>query len=106
VEQWPRGLVIEVGSVPRGVVKAIMVHRHLRSLDLPRDGSGGHALVHAVAARIGGSQHGVTGPNQRGGRCPPLGGKEHEADRLTSLAQKKGPTHVGPCGKERRGNLR
>ena len=46
VEQWPRGLVIEVGSVPRGIVKAIMVHRHQRSLDFLRDGSGGRALVH------------------------------------------------------------
>ncbi|MFN9547590.1 MAG: aspartoacylase [Cyanobacteriota bacterium] len=77
VEQWPCGLVIEVGPVPQGVVKAaicqqtqlalqtalavlanardgalrlpphLVVHRHLRSLDLPRDASGkARALVH------------------------------------------------------------
>ncbi|MEB3335197.1 MAG: aspartoacylase [Cyanobacteriota bacterium] len=77
VEQWPCGLVIEVGPVPQGVVNAaicrqtqlaletalavlaearsgrprlperLVVHRHLRSLDLPRDGQGlARALVH------------------------------------------------------------
>ena len=70
VEQWPCGLVIEVGPVPQGVVNAaicrqtelaleatlavlaeardqalrlpagLVVHRHLRSLDLPRDAQG------------------------------------------------------------------
>ncbi len=70
VEQWPCGLVIEVGPVPQGVVNArickqtqltlemalavvaearrgalrlppeLVVHRHLRSLDVPRDGNG------------------------------------------------------------------
>lgn len=70
VEQWPCGLVIEVGPVPQGVVTAricrqtqlaletalallaeaqagdlrlprqLVVHRHLRSLDLPRDDNG------------------------------------------------------------------
>jgi aspartoacylase len=70
VEQWPCGLVIEVGPVPQGVVSAticaqtelalttalavlaearegalrlpdrLVIHRHLGSLDLPRDGNG------------------------------------------------------------------
>lgn len=70
VERWPCGLVIEVGPVPQGVVNAaiarqtrlaleeglaclaaaragtlrlpprLVVHRHLASLDLPRDGAG------------------------------------------------------------------
>lgn len=70
VERWPCGLVIEVGPVPQGVVQAticrqtqlaleaglaalvearlgqlrlpdsLTVHRHLGSLDLPRDGEG------------------------------------------------------------------
>jgi len=78
VEQWPCGLVIEVGPVPQGVVTAticrqtqlaletalallaearegalrlphqLVVHRHLRSLDLPRAASGeACAVVHA-----------------------------------------------------------
>jgi aspartoacylase len=78
VEQWPCGLVIEVGPVPQGVVTAsiceqtqlalqtafalladaqsgqlrlpqgLVVHRHLRSLDLPRDAMGrACAMVHA-----------------------------------------------------------
>ncbi|MFN9624135.1 MAG: aspartoacylase [Cyanobacteriota bacterium] len=77
VEQWPCGLVIEVGAVPQGVVNAticrqtelaleatlavlaeardqtlrlpaaLVVHRHLRSLDLPRDVHGRpSALLH------------------------------------------------------------
>ena len=77
VEQWPCGLVIEVGPVPQGVVNAaicrqtelaletalalladardqalrlparLVVHRHLRSLDLPRDSRGGaRAMLH------------------------------------------------------------
>jgi len=77
VEQWPCGLVIEVGPVPQGVVNAticqqtqlaletalgllaearegalhlppqLVVHRHLRSLDLPRTPSGeAWAVVH------------------------------------------------------------
>ncbi len=77
VEQWPCGLVIEVGPVPQGVVSAaigeqtelalatalavladardgdlrlprrLVIHRHLRSLDVPRDGSGRpRACVH------------------------------------------------------------
>jgi aspartoacylase len=76
-EQWPCGLVIEVGPVAQGVVNAticrqtqlalegalvvlaearegqlrlptqLVVHRHLRSLDLPRDGEGHPcAMVH------------------------------------------------------------
>jgi aspartoacylase len=76
-ERWPCGLVIEVGPVPQGVVNAricrqtqlaleatlavlaearqgtlrlpaqLVVHRHLRSLDLPRDGEGHPcAVVH------------------------------------------------------------
>jgi aspartoacylase len=70
VERWPCGLVIEVGPVPQGVVRAeiveqtrlaleetlavlaiarqrrlslpgeLVVHRHLRSLDLPRAADG------------------------------------------------------------------
>jgi aspartoacylase len=70
VESWPCGLVIEVGPVPQGVIEprlcsqsqlaleaalaalaaagrgclaqppALVVHRHLASLDLPRDGGG------------------------------------------------------------------
>jgi aspartoacylase len=70
VERWPCGLVIEVGPVPQGVIQApicmhtqlaleaaldvlagarqgqlrlparLVVHRHLGSLDLPRDGDG------------------------------------------------------------------
>ncbi len=70
VERWPCGLVIEVGPVPQGVIQAaiarqtqlaleeafaclasaragslrlpprLVVHRHLLSLDLPRDGAG------------------------------------------------------------------
>ncbi|MFM8525955.1 MAG: aspartoacylase [Cyanobacteriota bacterium] len=70
VERWPCGLVIEVGAVPQGVIRAeivaqtrlaleetlavlaaarsgtlrlpatLVVHRHLRSLDLPRDVDG------------------------------------------------------------------
>ena len=79
VEQWPCGLVIEVGPVPQGVVNATIcnqtqlaletalallaeartgplrlpcqleVHRHLRSLDLPRDPRGeACALVHPL----------------------------------------------------------
>ena len=79
VEQWPCGLVIEVGPVPQGVVTAricrqtqlaletalallaearqgslrlppeLVVHRHLRSLDLPRDTNGAAcALVHPL----------------------------------------------------------
>ncbi|MBM5817758.1 MAG: aspartoacylase [Cyanobacteria bacterium K_Offshore_surface_m2_239] len=70
VERWPCGLVIEVGPVPQGVVSAaigerteialamalavledaregvlrlperLVIHRHRRSLDVPRDGSG------------------------------------------------------------------
>jgi len=77
VEQWPCGLVIEVGPVPQGVMNArlcqqtqlaletalallaearrgplplprqLVVHRHLRSLDLPRNGTGEPcALLH------------------------------------------------------------
>jgi aspartoacylase len=77
VKQWPCGLVIEVGPVPQGVVNAaicrqtqlaleaglallaeardralrlperLVVHRHLRSLDLPRDAwVEGRAVVH------------------------------------------------------------
>lgn len=77
VERWPCGLVIEVGPVPQGVVRAaigrqtqlaletalallaearagtlrlprqLVVHRHLRSLDLPRDARGEPcAMVH------------------------------------------------------------
>jgi aspartoacylase len=80
VEQWPGGLVIEVGPVPQGVVMAkvcqqtqlaldmalsllseaaqegtlqlperLVVHRHLRSLDLPRNGEGKpRARVHPL----------------------------------------------------------
>jgi aspartoacylase len=70
VERWPCGLVIEVGPVPQGVIQApicrytqlaleaalavlaearqgrlrlparLLVHRHLGSLDLPRDADG------------------------------------------------------------------
>jgi aspartoacylase len=70
VERWPCGLVIEVGPVPQGVLSArigeqtelalatalavladaregrlrlperLVIHRHLRSLDVPRDGRG------------------------------------------------------------------
>lgn len=70
VERWPCGLVIEVGAVPQGVIRAeiveqtrlaleetlavlaaarggalrlpraLVVHRHLRSLDLPRSADG------------------------------------------------------------------
>lgn len=70
VERWPCGLVIEVGAVPQGVIRAqiveqtrlaleetlgllaeardgvlrlpdrLVVHRHLRSLDLPREADG------------------------------------------------------------------
>jgi aspartoacylase len=77
LERWPCGLVIEVGPVPQGVVQAricrqtqlaleaglaaladarqnrlrlpstLVVHRHLGSLDLPRDGDGAPlACVH------------------------------------------------------------
>ena len=77
VERWPCGLVIEVGPVPQGVrrhdivqqtqlalqavfqaiadvlcgaaryPRQLVVHRHLRSLDLPRDQAGeAAALVH------------------------------------------------------------
>lgn len=77
VERWPCGVVIEVGPVAQGVVKAaicrqtelaldaalalladardqalrlptrLVVHRHLRSLDLPRDAGGrAQAVVH------------------------------------------------------------
>ena len=77
VERWPCGLVIEVGPVPQGVLdsrvviqtqlaleaclqvlsesrsgldlqpKSLVVHRHLRSLDLPRDEYGQPtALLH------------------------------------------------------------
>ncbi|MFN9646127.1 MAG: aspartoacylase [Cyanobacteriota bacterium] len=75
VEQWPCGLVIEVGPVPQGVVNAaicqqtelalaatlavlaeardqalrlpagLVVHRHLRSLDLPREAQGRPAAI-------------------------------------------------------------
>ncbi len=79
VEQWPCGLVIEVGPVPQGVVTSrickqtqltletalavlaearrgdlrlphkLVVHRHLRSLDVPRDGQGAAcALIHPL----------------------------------------------------------
>jgi aspartoacylase len=78
-ERWPCGLAIEVGPVPQGVVKAticrqtqlavetalavlaearqgrchlprqVVIHHHLRSLDLPRDGKGiPTARVHAL----------------------------------------------------------
>jgi aspartoacylase len=78
-ERWPCGLAIEVGPVPQGVVNAsicrqtqlalegalavlaearhgalalpqeLVVHRHLRSLDLPRDGQGSPtAWVHGL----------------------------------------------------------
>ena len=75
VEQWPCGLVVEVGPVPQGVINAticrqsqlaleaalevlaearagalrqpreLVVHRHLGSLDLPRHGDGSPAAV-------------------------------------------------------------
>ncbi|MEB3322169.1 MAG: aspartoacylase [Synechococcaceae cyanobacterium] len=75
VERWPCGLVVEVGPVPQGVVQAaicrqtqlsleaalgvladaragrlrlppaLVVHRHLRSLDLPRHADGSPAAV-------------------------------------------------------------
>jgi aspartoacylase len=79
VEQWPCGLVIEVGPVPQGVVTAricrqtqlaletalallaearwgplrlpqqLVVHRHLRSLDVPRAANGeACALIHPL----------------------------------------------------------
>ena len=79
VERWPCGLVIEVGPVPQGVLdsrvviqtqlaleaclqvlsesrsglglqpKSLVVHRHLRSLDLPRDEYGQPtALLHPL----------------------------------------------------------
>ena len=79
VERWPCGLVIEVGPVPQGVLdsrvviqtqlaleaclqvlsesrsglglqpKSLVVHRHLRSLDLPRDEDGQpSALLHPL----------------------------------------------------------
>ncbi|MFM7642172.1 MAG: aspartoacylase [Cyanobium sp.] len=79
VEQWPCGLVIEVGPVPQGVVTAsiceqtqlalqsalallaearqgamrlpreLVVHKHLRSLDRPRDAMGqACAMVHVL----------------------------------------------------------
>ena len=79
VERWPCGLVIEVGPVPQGVLdsrvviqtqlaleaclqvlsesrsglglqpKGLVVHRHLRSLDLPRDEHGQpSALLHPL----------------------------------------------------------
>ncbi|MEB3316945.1 MAG: aspartoacylase [Cyanobacteriota bacterium] len=79
VERWPCGVVIEVGPVAQGVVKAaicqqtelaleaalalladardqslrlptrLVVHRHLRSLDLPRDARGkALAVVHPM----------------------------------------------------------
>ena len=79
VERWPCGLVIEVGPVPQGVLdsrvviqtqlaleaclqvlsesrsglglqpKSLVVHRHLRSLDLPRDEHGQpSALLHPL----------------------------------------------------------
>ena len=79
VERWPCGLVIEVGPVPQGVLDSrvvtqtqlaleaclavlgearsgqarlprdLVVHRHLRSLDLPRDGQGQpSALLHPL----------------------------------------------------------
>ena len=79
VERWPCGLVIEVGPVPQGVLdsrvvlqtqlaleaclqvlsesrsglglqpKSLVVHRHLRSLDLPRDEHGQpSALLHSL----------------------------------------------------------
>ena len=78
-ERWPCGLAIEVGPVPQGVVTAriclqtqltleaalavlaaaregmlrlpsqLVVHRHLRSLDIPRDGQGNpSARVHPL----------------------------------------------------------
>jgi aspartoacylase len=78
-ERWPCGLVIEVGPVPQGVITArlcrqsqlaleaaleplalaragrlpqprrLVVHRHLGSLDLPRDGDGNpSAVVHPL----------------------------------------------------------
>lgn len=75
VERWPCGLVIEVGPVPQGVLRAaiaeqtrlaleaalavlaaaaagelrlppqVVVHRHLGSVDLPRHGDGSPALL-------------------------------------------------------------
>jgi len=75
VERWPCGVVVEVGPVPQGVVQAricrqtslaveaalevlaaarrgrlrlpeaLLVHRHLASLDLPRHGDGAPAAV-------------------------------------------------------------
>lgn len=79
VERWPCGLVIEVGPVPQGVLDSrvvrqtqlaleaclavlrdacsgeiqqprdLVVHRHLRSLDLPRDAQGQpSALLHPL----------------------------------------------------------
>ena len=79
VERWPCGLVIEVGPVPQGVLNScvvrqtqlaleaclavlrdacsgriqqpreLVVHRHRRSLDLPRDGQGQpSALLHPL----------------------------------------------------------
>jgi aspartoacylase len=79
VERWPCGLVVEVGPVPQGVLhpqtcqqttlalegtlellalarlgalpqpRCLVVHRHLRSLDLPRHGDGSPgALIHTL----------------------------------------------------------